>query len=89
MQAMFSTHDEAIHLHAEICAIKNALRTIDQAELSKATLYVARAKYDGCARAKVIQGMAKPCCGCSRALNHYGISRIMYTLDNGDIAIST
>ena len=38
----FSEHDDAIFLHAETDAIKNALRRISENELEKASLYVCR-----------------------------------------------
>ena len=42
----FSEHDDAIFLHAETDAIKNALRRISEDEMEKASLFVCRVKYD-------------------------------------------
>lgn len=70
---------EQIHLHAEVDAIKNALRLITQAELSKCSLYVVRVKKDK--HGNYVQGLAKPCKGCSRAITSFGIQKVEWTLD--------
>lgn len=82
LQSRFSSNSEAISLHAEICAIKNALRTIDLSDLSKCTLYIARSKYSDQDRTSIIPGLAKPCSGCMRAIATFGIKKVIYTLDN-------
>lgn len=82
LQSRFSSNSEAISLHAEICAIKNALRTINLSDLSKCTLYIARSKYFDQDRTSVIPGLAKPCSGCMRAIATFGIKKVIYTLDN-------
>lgn len=82
LQSRFSSNSEAIYLHAEICAIKNALRTINLSDLLKCTLYIARTKYTDETKQAIVQGIAKPCCGCSRAIATFGIKKVVYTLDN-------
>ena len=88
-QAEYGKNPEAIYLHAEINAIKNALRmgyTVD--DLRKATLYIARAKKAGPVPADpFIWGLAKPCTGCRRCIADFGIKRVLYTTDEQKVAI--
>jgi len=79
LQSKFSKNPEAIYLHAEIDAIKNALKEIDSSLLEKSTLYVARTKKDGS------EGISKPCKGCRRAIEAFGISRVVYTTEEENI----
>jgi deoxycytidylate deaminase len=79
-QKRFGKNSDAIFLHAEIDAIKNALRHVSQEELSRASLYVARAKKTE--KRNYIQGMAKPCeKGCQCAIAAFGIKNVYYTTD--------
>ena len=82
-QAQYGKNEDSIYLHAETDAIKNALKRVSQDDVSKATLYVARAKIDHRTR-KWIYGMAKPCIGCARAIATFDISNVVYTLDGED-----
>ena len=76
----FSTNDEAIFLHAETDAIKNALKRITEGELSKATLYICRVKYDSNGPGKKITwGASSPCVGCQRAIASFGIENVIYS----------
>ena len=78
LQARFGRNADSIFLHAEISAIKNALNHIHADDLIGATLFVARAK-----RNKARDwGLAKPCEGCTEAINFFGISTVNYTTDN-------
>jgi len=77
-QAKFGKMRDCIYLHAEVDAIKNALKIISVAELRKATLYVARVKGSGNGK---IQGLARPCEGCQRAIAAFDIEQVFYTLD--------
>ena len=81
LQKKWGRNIQAIAIHAEIDAIKNALRHIDVEELKHTTLYVARSKKDGS------YGLAKPCigpdgCGCQSAIAAFGIQRVIWTTDN-------
>ena len=71
-QKKFGIDDNHIFLHAEISAIKNTLRHIDAATLSRCSLYVCRVKQSG-------WGMAKPCGGCQRAIAEFGIKKVYFT----------
>lgn len=75
-QRQYAKNEDAIYLHAEIDCIVNALRSIDEDDMSKYSLYVLRAKKDG-------NGLAKPCDGCQRAIAAMGIKRVYYTTDSG------
>ena len=44
MQAKYSKNEHAIFLHAEVAAIKNALREIEVDDLSKCDIYITRVK---------------------------------------------
>ena len=82
-QAEFAKNPEAIFLHAETDAIKNALKRVSQDDVSKATLYIARAKKDHNTK-RWMYGMAKPCIGCARAIATFDIQKVVYTLDGED-----
>jgi deoxycytidylate deaminase len=53
-QAIYGTNKESIFLHAETDAIKNALKIISVSELTKASLYICRVKYEACNKNKFI-----------------------------------
>lgn len=86
-QAQYGKNTEAIYLHAEVDAIKNMLRHMDPDEMRRCTLYVARAKWDGGDKKNMIYGEAKPCSGCQSAITAFQIKKVVYTTDNGDLAI--
>lgn len=81
-QAKFGKNGNSIHLHAEIDAIKNALRILSEKELSRATLYICRVKYFDEKKKKQIFGLSKPCDGCKRAIATFNIKKVVYSLDN-------
>lgn len=73
LAARFGRHDEAIYLHAEVDAIKNALRFCRPNELAGCSMYVARVLKNG------EPALAKPCKGCVRALATFGIEDVYWT----------
>jgi tRNA(Arg) A34 adenosine deaminase TadA len=82
-QKKYGKNEDAIYLHAEIDAIKNALRHIEQEELSRASLYVARVKRS---KSQFVQGLAKPCAkGCCKAIAAFGIKNVYYTTNTQGI----
>jgi len=85
LQAKFGKNEDAIYLHAEVSAIKNALRTLTIDNLSKTTLYICRVKYFDQTKQRMIFGLAKPCSGCRRCIRAFDIGRVVYTLDNSGI----
>jgi tRNA(Arg) A34 adenosine deaminase TadA len=72
LQARFGINRDAIYLHAEIDAIRNALKRISLDDLSRTTLYVARIR-DGKPK------LSKPCAGCTRAILHFNIHDVYWT----------
>lgn len=82
LQAKYATNkDLSIFLHAEIAAIKNALRQLDVEDFSKVDLFVCRAKTDVKTN-KMVFGLAKPCVGCMRAIIEFNVKNVYYSLDN-------
>ena len=77
-QAKYSKNEDSIFLHAETDAIKNALKNISVEDIYSSTLYVCRVKIEN---NKFIFGLAKPCCGCMRAISNFGINKVFYSLD--------
>jgi len=86
-QRRFCKHENAINLHAETDAIKNALRDLSVDQLSRSSLYVARVRYETSQidlNKKFLRpGLAKPCVGCSRAISTFGIQKVCYSCDEG------
>ncbi len=80
LQAKFSRHHLAIHIHAEIDAIARAVKRIDAKRLSQSTLYVARVKMEHTG-GNWMWGLAKPCSGCTRAIASFDIKNVVWTLD--------
>lgn len=75
-QKQWSKHPEAIYTHAEIDAIRNALRRDE--DLSRCHLLVARWTQLG-------QALAYPCEGCWAAIKAFGISQVSWTLEKDGI----
>lgn len=71
LQKKFSKNNRCIHLHAEIDAIRNALRMGHNIEGT--TMLIARTKKNGQI------GLAKPCQACQRAIIHFGIRDVIWT----------
>jgi deoxycytidylate deaminase len=82
-QAKYGKNKNSVFLHAETSAIKNALKYITQDELEKSTLYVCRVKFQDPDKRRMVFGLSKPCPGCFRCINTFGIRQVFYTLDNG------
>ncbi len=80
----FTKNEDAIFLHAEVDAIKNALKEMD--DLSRCSLYVLRIKKDNDRKTNIC-GLAKPCIGCMRAISTFGIKNVKYTLDNSGYGV--
>jgi len=80
-QAKYAKNSEAIYLHAEVHAIKNALRELSVEELKDTELYITRVKKPKSHSKHFVWGLAKPCCGCERAIAEFGIKRTVYTTD--------
>jgi deoxycytidylate deaminase len=83
-QARYSKNPDSIYLHAETNAISNSLNHIGKDVLAKATLYIHRVKHPGRGSGEWIDGMARPCPGCMRAILAFGLKKVVYsTEENG------
>jgi deoxycytidylate deaminase len=83
----FARHPDALFWHAETNAIFNARKKISDADLKKAKLVVVRIKNvhptdDVHYNNKDVFGLAKPCKGCQKCIETYGIKTVVYSLDS-------
>ena len=83
LQAKYRKNPHSIFLHAEIAAIKNALREIEVDDFAKCNIYIVRVKKEKPFSKKYVWGLAKPCSGCERAIAESGLRNVIYTCDNG------
>jgi tRNA(Arg) A34 adenosine deaminase TadA len=81
-QKKYAAHHDAIFLHAETDAIYNGIRIIGLEGVERCSLYVARAKWQNTDKELMIPGLARPCCGCQRAITTHNIRHVFYTLDD-------
>lgn len=75
---LFGKNPYATHPHAELNAIMNAERRGFE-DWHKATLYIARVVI---LNAEYQLALARPCEGCWRAIDHYGIGNVVWTIDD-------
>lgn len=76
LQKSFAKNEHSIYYHAEVDAIKKALRIIKLSQLEKCILYVCRVNKKG------EWAMSKPCSGCSSCIEAFGIDKIVYTVSS-------
>jgi tRNA(Arg) A34 adenosine deaminase TadA len=81
-QLRFGRNNESIYWHAETAAIHSAYKRTPHL-LDGASLYVLRVKRPSSAAKHWILGNAKPCAGCSTAIQMFGIHHVHYTTDEG------
>ena len=85
LQTKFSKNPHAIFLHAEIHAIKNALREYSLSDIKGSIMYVCRVKRPSTYATNFIWGSACPCIGCRRGIAEFGIRNVLFTCDDGSI----
>lgn len=73
--------DDQLFLHAEVDAIKNALKLLTAEELSKSSLAIVRVKRPYIGAKTWIHGLAKPCPGCQTIIDSFGIKDVWWTKD--------
>lgn len=81
-QSRFSKNKDAIFFHAETRAIHKALSIIGPEKIKNATLFVARTTPKVNKRNQVyshILADSKPCEGCTKCIEYYGIKKVFYT----------
>jgi tRNA(Arg) A34 adenosine deaminase TadA len=76
MQAKWASRPERIFLHAEIDAIRNYLHRFTIDSLESCDMVVVRVKRMG---PRWVSGCAKPCSGCSSAIEFYGLKSIKWS----------
>lgn len=79
LAAKYAKNPMANYLHAEVSAIKNALRTHDLDDIRRSTLYVCRVKHPSPADKSWVWGLSCPCEGCTQAIIDFDISRVVYS----------
>ena len=79
-QTRFCKNRHAVFFHAEVHAIKNALKSVDVEDLSKCELYIVRAKRNSTNR-KWITGMSKPCSGCQKCIDLFDLKSVYYSIE--------
>lgn len=87
MQSRYRKNPLQMGFHAEVHAISRAVAALgeDEVKNSKTTLYITRGKFQhGPPESRFwIQGLARPCDGCSMAIDDFGINKVFYTLEVG------
>ena len=76
LQAKWASRPERIFLHAEVDAIRNYLYTSTISSLESCSILVVRVKLE---HGRWVYGCAKPCSGCMRALDFYGLKNVEWT----------
>ena len=79
-QTRFCKNRHSVFFHAEVHAIKNALKSVDVEDLYKCELYIVRAKRDKANR-KWITGMSKPCSGCQKCIDLFDLKSVYYSIE--------
>ena len=79
--------DGQVFLHAEMDAIRNALKLIDLNQLAQCDLYVVRVKRPNYKSKEWIYGLAKPCPGCTKAIANFGIKNVFYSENEDDLEL--
>jgi tRNA(Arg) A34 adenosine deaminase TadA len=84
-QAKYGKNPEAICLHAEVKAIRNALNHVEADDLRKATMMVYRVKKaSGSFKAEWVDGLAKPCSGCMGAIVEFGFKKVVFSTNENE-----
>jgi len=77
--------EDQLFRHAEVDAIRNALRLITAEQLKQCELYVVRVKRPYTASKTWVHGLAKPCVGCANVIQNYGITKVYWTKDESKV----
>lgn len=73
--------------HAEVDAIRNALRLITAEQLKRCELHIVRVKRPYIGSKTWVHGLAKPCAGCANVIENYGIKQVFWTEDQEAINV--
>jgi cytidine deaminase len=81
-QKKYSTHPDAIYLHAETDAIYNAIKDGHSLKtIADSELVICRMKWGDGSKQAFTQGLARPCPGCYKAIVTFDIKAVHYTLE--------
>lgn len=83
-QTKYMKNPFSIYIHAEVSAVKNALKRIDLDDFKKSSLIVVRIKRNENNTA-FIPAMAKPCMGCMSCISEFGVKHIHFTNEEGNL----
>jgi len=75
-QKKYAKNKDSIYLHAEVDAIKNALKEIDSETLSRCSIYIVRAKREH-RSGPYIYGTSSPCSGCMKCIQQYSLRKVI------------
>lgn len=75
-QKMYGKNNKSIYYHSETHAIRKASRVLSLDKIAKSTLFVCRIKKNG------QLGLSKPCVGCRKAIEAFGIREVIYSTEN-------
>lgn len=82
----YQKNEDAIYLHAETDAIKNALKRISVDQLTKCDLFIIRSKQkSSIKKGGICFGMAKPCDGCTKCIATFGLRNVYYSTNEQEI----
>jgi len=92
----FTNNDNVISnyvftFHPHVRRIKNLISKkykIKKEDISKMSLLVSRAVFDN-SKKNVAWALAKPCQGCSNAIEEYKIKKVFYTIKNNEYGVIT
>ena len=73
--------DDQKFRHAEVDAIRNALRIVTPAQLAQCEMHIVRVKRPHIRSNRWVYGLAKPCAGCANIIEKYGIKQVFWTED--------
>lgn len=76
---------DQLYMHAEVDAIRNALRLITREQLKQCELHIVRVKRPHIASNRWVYGLAKPCPGCAKIIEDFGIKKVNWSKDESKI----
>lgn len=79
--------EDQLYMHAEVDAIRNALRVIDREQLKQCDMYIVRVKRPYIKSKTWVHGLAKPCPGCQQVIDNFGLKNVYWT-DDEDLTLS-
>ena len=86
IQVKFGKNKHSLCIHAEVSALRRAEKLIDNKRMNNSILFVGRIKKKRVSPEieLVVSGLSFPCEGCQRAIKHFGIKKVIYSLDDSD-----